>query len=433
MIFDDDTELLVLLNLNLGGADLTKVVIIGAGAAGLMAAVQCCLRGVKPELYDSQSKIGKKILISGGGRCNITNGVMSEKNFNGSASHFIRHVLSQFTEKDTLAFFEKRGVPLKFEDEFKKYFPVSDKAGDILNAFTSLLEVEGVRIHTDKKLASLEKIEANILCRFVDGDEVLASIVIMATGGLSVPQTGSDGSGFAILKDLGHSTTKLFPALAPLNSKESLLKNLKGYSSIVRMDLMVADKKIVSFTGPLLFTHFGYSGPVVLNISRHYFSEESKLKKIQVSWVPDLSENELSGVLMDTNQAKQNLSSVLRKYLSKNLVETLLSEAEIPLDLKLNNLSKPFRKKVLETFCRYPLPVDGSRGFAVAEATAGGIPVSEVQHGTLESKKCPNLFFCGEILDVDGQLGGYNFQWAFASANTVATAVLKACRKLNSE
>ncbi len=384
-------------------------------------------------LFDSQSKIGKKILISGGGRCNITNAKMSEKHFNGSTNSFVRHILSQFTEKDTLDFFEKRGVPLKLEEEFTKYFPASNQASDILNAFTSFLAMQGVSIHTQKKLISLDKQEKDFICRFADGSEVVVPIVVMATGGLSVPKTGSDGSAFEVLKKMGHTTTNMFPALAPLQTNDPMLKKLAGYSCTVNMSLVVDGKRKASFTAPFLFTHFGYSGPVVLNLSRHYFTETSNTKKVQVSWLPDLNENDMNLILLDVANSKQNLNSILRKYLSKNMVELLLEKAQIPIDIKLNALTKPMRKNMLALLFHYDLPIDGSRGFAVAEATAGGIPFEEVQHGSLQSKKYENLFFCGEMLDVDGQLGGYNFQWAFASANTVATAVLKACHNIKSD
>ena len=400
-----------------------KIAIIGAGAAGMMAAIQCGLRGISVEVFDSQKNIGKKILIAGGGRCNITNHDMSEDHFNCENKRFVKNILKHLPLKETLQYFESRQLPLKLEPEFNKYFPVSDKAEDVLNTFVAHLEELKIQLHRESRITNISKSETDYTLTINEKTKQNFDILVLCTGGKSIPQTGSNGLGYEFAKKMGHQINELTPALTPLLSEAAHLSVLSGYSLPGEISLYENEEKVISFKGPILFTHKGYSGPAILNISRHFITSKCSDKSLRVNWLPGYQKESLMVLWKQPEYRKKSLLAFLREKFSRQFADILIEESGLISDLTLSEINKEQRQKIFSILFSYSLLISGFKGFAFAEVTSGGIPIPEINPKTLESKLSKNLYFAGEIIDVDGQLGGYNFQWAFASATCVANAI----------
>jgi len=366
------------------------VAVIGAGAAGLMAAIAASRAGARVVAIDGAKKIGAKILISGGGRCNVTNEVVRAEDFNGSRNA-IAKVLRTFDVSSTVAFFDELGVKLKRE-ETGKLFPVSNRARDIVDAL--LRAAEGVEIVTGIRVESIES-------GFVINGSIHADRVILAAGGRSVPKTGSDGSGYTLARMLGHTVTPAFPALVPLVVE-------KGHWVDAELAVKSPTGRVLQrHRGSMLFTHFGLSGPVVLDISRHWIANHPAT--LSANFLPGETFESVDLALIAAAKRNPHATIVSVLHLPDRLVARLTPETA------LGRLSKDDRRRIVRDLVDYTLPVVRDRGFEYAEVTAGGVPLSEVDVGTMESRICPNLYLCGEILDVDGRIGGFNFQWAWAS------------------
>jgi predicted Rossmann fold flavoprotein len=395
--------------LSLTNSDHYDVAVIGAGAAGLMAAIAAARAGARVVAIDGAKKIGAKILISGGGRCNVTNEVVTAADFNGSRNA-IAKVLRTFDVAATIAFFEELGVPLKRE-ETGKLFPVSNRARDVVDAL--LRAAEGVEIVPGMRVESIER-------GFVINGSLQADRVILAAGGRSVPKTGSDGSGYALARMLGHGVTPTFPALVPLVvEKRHWITELSGISVDVELAVKSPTGRVLQrHRGSMLFTHFGLSGPVVLDISRHWIANQPAT--LSANFLPSDTFESVDASLIAA--AKRNphatIGSVVR------LPDRLL--AQLAPETTLGRLSKDDRRRIGRDLVDYTLPVIRDRGFEYAEVTAGGVPLDEVNVGTMESRICPNLYLCGEILDVDGRIGGFNFQWAWASGRLAGISASRA-------
>jgi predicted Rossmann fold flavoprotein len=363
-----------------------------------MAAIAAARAGARVVAIDSAKKIGAKILISGGGRCNVTNESVRAEDFNGSRNA-IAKVLRTFDVAATIEFFEELGVKLKRE-ETGKLFPVSNRARDIVDAL--LRAADRVEIVTNMRVESIER-------GFIINGDIRADKIILAAGGRSVPKTGSDGSGYALAKMLGHTVTPTFPALVPLVvEKGHWITELSGISVEAELAVKSPTGRIVHrHRGSMLFTHFGVSGPVVLDISRHWIANQPGT--LSANFLPGETFESVDASLIAG--AKRNphatIGSVLR------LPDRLLGQ--LAAGTPLGRLSKDERRRIVRDLIDYTLPVVRDRGFEYAEVTAGGVPLSEIDVGTMSSRICPNLYLCGEILDVDGRIGGFNFQWAWAS------------------
>lgn len=389
-------------------SDKYDIAVIGAGAAGLMAAIfagrAARLRGatLRIAVIDGAKRIGAKILISGGGRCNITNEIVRPEDFNGSRNA-IAKVLRTFDVAATVAFFEDLGVPLKRE-ETGKLFPVSNQARDVIDALLRAAEEAGVEVITGMRVESLER-------GFVINDAIRADRVILAVGGRSVPKTGSDGSGYALVKLFGHTATKTFPALVPLVvTKGHWITEISGTSVEAELAVKSPTGRVVQrHRGSMLFTHFGLSGPVVLDISRHWIA--SQPATLAASFLPGETFESFDAALLDAARINPHatITSVLRRRLPDRLVAYLAS------DTPLGRMPKDERRRIVRDVVDFTLPVVCDRGFDYAEVTAGGVPLEEIDLSTMESRRCKGLYLCGEILDVDGRIGGFNFQWAWAS------------------
>jgi predicted Rossmann fold flavoprotein len=394
------------------------IVVIGAGAAGLMAAIQAARAGAGAAIVvlDGARKPGAKILIAGGGRCNVTHDVVDEAAFAGSTRNAIRKVLRRYDVAATTAFFAEIGVTLKRE-ETGKLFPTTDDARTVLNALLGEARARGVqvafprRVHTIRRDSDGFRVESN-------GDEVNARRVIIATGGMSIPKSGSDGFGYSLVRSLGHTTTALFtPGLVPLTlPREHFLCALSGVTLPATLELQSASgKRLASFTDSTLLTHFGLSGPSVLDISRYYLhAKHADAHTILIAnWLPGTSAEALDSELQSLGST--SVGTLLRPRLPERLVLALCNHAGVETSVRGDQLKRDARRALVDTVTRLTLPVTGSRGYNFAEVTSGGVLLSEVRLETMESRVCPGLYLCGEICDVDGRIGGYNFQWAWSS------------------
>lgn len=367
------------------------IAIIGAGAAGLTAAIFAKREAPDARIvaFDAAPKIGAKILISGGGRCNVTHYAVTADDFNGNRNAIAR-VLRTFTVEQTVAWFAEMGVMLKRE-ETGKLFPTTDRARTVVDAL--LRAAEGVEIRTGTRIPSL--------------DDVSASRIVLATGGRSVPKTGSDGSGYALARSQGHTVTDVFPALVPLVLEEGhWMTGLSGTSADVELSVRSQTGRVLTrVRGSMLFTHFGISGPAALDVSRHWIASHGGT--LVVNFLPGETFESLEAQLLD---ATTTVQSALRGRVPQRVLDVLVPQTQA-----VSQLTKEERRRIVRALTEMPLPVVRDRGFDYAEVTAGGVPLSEVDLSTMESRKRSGLYLCGEILDVDGRIGGFNFQWAWAS------------------
>ncbi len=407
------------------------IVVVGAGAAGLMAAIFAgrAGEGLRIAAFDGASRIGAKILIAGGGRCNVTHHEVSPNDFNGNRN-LIRKVLKSFDVPATRRFFEDElGVRLKRE-ETGKLFPVTDRAATVLEALLGEVSRAGVELRREWRIESIDPTDGEFLLRSPRG-EVSTRHLIIATGGRSVPKTGSDGAGYQFVRSLGHTVSSPFPALVPLTiSRGHWMTTLRGISHEVELRLRDGNGKIlVRRRGSMLLTHFGLSGPVVLDISRDWI-EASRTSPVTLdaSLFPDDDFESIDNLIRQSAATTPHLSvtGLLGRTMPDRLAEAIaIHAAGLDSSAAIGKLSRDERKRLVRSLIELPLPVSGNRGFDYAEVTAGGVPLEEIDTATMESRVTPGLYLCGEILDVDGRIGGFNFQWAWASGRLAGVSAAK--------
>lgn len=396
-----------------------RLVVVGAGAAGLMAAIQAgrAQAALAPLLLDGAATLGRKILISGGGRCNVTHDVVQAADFCGATPPAIRKVLRHLTADQARAFFEEIGVPLALEAETGKLFPEANRARVVLEALLRAAEQAGAQVRHPWRVERIRRENEGFVLEG-DAGRIQTRRVLIATGGRSVPGTGSDGHGFRLARALGHSLTpKILPALAPLCLPEGHpLTRATGWSQDVCLHLHDGrGRRRETVRGAMLLTHFGLSGPAVLDMSRHWLHlrEEDPDAVLRVQWFPDESEDDLDRWLRAA--AAERLLPHLATRLPKRLAAVLLELAGIDGDLRGAQLPKDGRRRLLATLAGLALTALDARSWDHAEATAGGVPLTEIHLERMESRLVPGLFFAGEVLDVDGRIGGFNFHWAWVS------------------
>jgi predicted Rossmann fold flavoprotein len=395
------------------------IVVVGAGAAGLMAAIRAAECGRRVLLLEKNRKAGVKILMSGGTRCNLTHatdnrGIVAAF---GPPGRFLHSALAALSVQDTIELFESEGVATKVE-ETGKVFPVSNKALDVLNALLRRLRHSGASLSLEEALLDLQPCSPGFAlttsCR-----GVRAAAVILTTGGQSYPGCGTTGDGYGLTARLGHTIVPPRPALAPVKVSVPWVAELRGVTlPDVAVRVVDANQTLASRRGSLLFAHFGLSGPVILDVSRVISGHpRPEMLALEVDLLPGLAEPALDEFLrVETAAAgKKQLSAVLALHLPRRLCETLLSAAGLPADRKAAALSRADRICLASCVKRLRLPVAGTLGFAKAEVTAGGVALEEVDSRSLRSKHVPGLFLAGELLDLDGPIGGYNFQAAWST------------------
>jgi predicted Rossmann fold flavoprotein len=406
------------------------VVIVGAGAAGLATAIftRRLNRGCVVVLLDGARRPGAKILVSGGNRCNVTNARVTEHDFYGGSAGAIRQVLRALPVSQTVAFFSEIGVPLHEEDH-GKLFPDSNRSREVLNALLNESARVGVDRRDDHRVNGVERGQDGFTVHTSHGP-ITAARVVLATGGQSLPRSGSDGAGYRIAESLGHTIVPPVPALVPL------LLDPAGPLDFAAMSGVSHDAEIVVWrdgraadrlTGALLWTHFGISGPLALNVSRHWTRGEADSRPVQLTLgcLPGRTFEEADEAIRSAVAARPRASThgVLEGWLPAAVARAVAACAGVDPALGVSSLERDARRRLAHALTALPLPVVGTRGYNVAEVTAGGVVLGEVSPRTMESRRCPGLFLTGEILDVDGRIGGFNFQWAWASAFTAARAL----------
>ncbi len=400
------------------------MVVVGAGAAGLMAGVFAGRANPRRRilLLDGARKLGAKILVAGGGRCNVTHHAVDARAYAGSTPNAIRKVLRRFDVPATVAFFADLGVALKRE-QTGKLFPTTDSARTVLDALLRANEAAGVEVRHPRRVETVEQIGSGFR---VEGEwgAVEAGRVVLATGGRSLPKSGSDGHGYAIAQALGHTVTRrVFPALVPLTLPRGHgLCALSGVTVPATLSLRSATGKTLrAFTDSTLLTHFGLSGPAVLDLSRYWLDarQDEQGAHVTVSWLPGTARDALDA---DLQALDTTVLRFLGERLPTRLARALLDAAGIEHATTGDTLTKSDRRALAEAMTQTPLPLTGDRGYRYAEVTAGGVPLAELELGTMASRATPGLYLCGEVCDVDGRIGGFNFQWAWASGFVAGSA-----------
>ena len=389
------------------------IVVVGAGAAGLMAAIFAASSNHRVVLLERTPDGGRKILISGGGRCNVLPSVFAPERFvTDSPAHLMRGMLRSWSLVQQRAYFESDlHQPLTLEPDTGKLFPVSNRARDIRDALVEHARQAGVSVQFDSRMTGLEVTSEGWRVQ-TDRGPVEAARVVLATGGVSVPTTGSDGGGLRLAEALGHRVNELYPALTPLVTEPPVHSALSGVSLPVRLRAR-RGRQVTETRGGFLFTHRGYSGPSVLDISHVAVRRQSNNERaiIKAQWTT-LDVRAWEAVFSASNSLVVN---AIAEHMPQRLGIHLMQEAQVPLDRRASDLRRAERLALIDMLTAYELPWTGDGGFAKAEVTGGGVDLREVNPQTLESRRHRGLFLCGEMLDAFGPIGGHNFAWAWAT------------------
>lgn len=412
------------------------IIIIGGGASGMMAAIQASRLKRRVVLIEKNAELGRKILATGNGRCNLTNKFAESNRYHGGETKFIEQVLKQFNQFETMKFFENLGLVLK-EENLGRIFPRTDEAKTVVEALVYELQKNKVEIILNDQARRIEKIDdynSNKVEKFkvtLQSNKVIcAKKLVITTGGLAAPHLGTSGDAYFWLKNLGHTITPLFPALTPLETKETWVKEVQGLKIEAKISTSIDGKMVCEKVGDALFTHFGISGPAAMaqagaiedNIGRAPTDGRSSDRsvgdvKIHIDLFPQISEKELNTKIekiIDTNGAKQ-IKNTLAGLISSNLAPIILNNLNINPEKKSAEISKIDRAKIAQNLKNIELTVTAVRPFREAQVTHGGVSLAEIDAHTLGSKIVPGLYLAGEILNVDGDSGGFNLQWAWAS------------------
>ncbi len=403
---------------------MNKVIIVGGGAAGMMAAIAAVDAGAQVTLYEKNEKLGKKLFITGKGRCNVTNAGDMDNLFANVMTNekFLYSAFYTYDNQAVMDFLEKAGCPLKVE-RGDRVFPVSDHSSDVIAAFQRELRKRDVEIELNCSVKELLIEEAQEDKRVVgvllqNGKKVKADKVIVATGGISYASTGSTGDGYRFAENSGHKVTECKPSLVPFNVKENWCKDAMGVSlKNVSLRLVCGKKELYNGFGEMLITHFGISGPLVLSASSYYVSKAKGETKCYIDLKPALTVEQLDKrVLRDFEESKnKQFKNVLNHLFPVKLIPVMIELSGIHPDKKVNEITKEERKAFVELIKAVPLTIAGVRDFKEAIITKGGVSVKEVNPSTMESKKVNGLFFAGEVLDLDALTGGYNLQIAWST------------------
>ena len=403
-----------------------KVAVIGAGAAGMLAAGHAGELGHSVDIFEKNNIVGKKIRITGKGRCNITNASDCEEHIENTPGnpYFMYSALYKFPPDKMIELVESLGVPTKVE-RGKRVFPVSDKAADVSEALKKYMKKNGVKLHLEKGVKDIIT-ENNKIKGIVtdDGKELDFDAVIVATGGLSYPTTGSTGDGYKFAKKAGHSVSKLMPSLVPLKSDDWICPELMGLS-LKNSAIVIKNEKgktIYKDFGEMLFTHFGVSGPMVLSASRHLLGRFNENITMYIDMKPALDMKALDNRLLRDFEKyiNKDLRNALNDILPQKMIPVIIRLSGIDETKKIHDITKEERKRMEELIKGLPVHITGTSGFDMAVVTSGGVNTDEIDPSTMESRKIKGLFFAGEVLDVDAYTGGFNLQIAFSTGYTAA-------------
>ncbi len=396
------------------------VAIVGAGAAGMALAVFVKRR--RPDwqvvAIEGARRPGAKLLVTGGGRCNLTNRQVAEADFSGGNRTFIRRVLRAYGVEPTLAFFREIGVEVE-EEEDGKLFPRSGHARTVLDALLREMSGRGVEILTGRRVVGIRRAPQGFEIATLAG-VMSARRVSLTTGGQALPRSGSDGAGYRLAEGLGHTIVAPTPALVPLCLDGDLHLALAGLSQVVELRLTAEGRKPCRITAPLLWTHRGVSGPAILDVSRHWLRAkvEGRQRRLTANFLPgdDFCSAERRLIDLSAAHPRAIVVTALSRLVPAALARVLVERLALDASTRMAQLGRDDRRRLVRALTEWQLPVKGDSGYAEAEVTAGGVALEDIQGGSLASRICPGLFFAGEILDVDGRLGGFNLQWAWSSA-----------------
>lgn len=408
---------------------MSNVAVVGGGAAGMIAAIAAAENGHKVTLYEHNEKLGKKLFITGKGRCNVTNASDIDAIFNNivTNSKFLYSSIYTFTNDMVMDFFEKDGLKLKVE-RGNRVFPASDHSSDVIKVLEKRLKKSGVTVKLNTNVERLLWDDSGIKGIVAENKDIMADAVIMATGGLSYKSTGSDGSGFKMVTGAGHSTSEFSPALVPIMIEEDYPKEMQGVSlKNIEVEILNGKKKIYSAFGEMLFTHFGVTGPVILSASskiiKHLKNGNLTLK---IDLKPALTEEQLdTRILRDFKEnINRDFKNSLDGLLPKKMIEPIIRYSGIPFDKKVNAITREERRNLVKAFKEFTMTINGIRGYDEAIITHGGVTVKEINPATMESKLIKGLYFAGEMIDVDALTGGYNLQIAWSTGYLAGTSVV---------
>lgn len=408
--------------------DRTELVVIGGGAAGMMCAYNAAQRGMSVVLVDPNRQLGRKVRITGKGRCNVTNNCDIKefmRNIPGDG-RFLYSALNRFSPADTIAFFESHGLPLKTE-RGNRVFPVSDNANDVAGLMARLCERSGVALirSTAKKILT----EGGAVSAVVTEEGTIACrAAAVCTGGLSYPLTGSNGAGYRFARELGHTVTETRPSLVPLESEDDCCAQMQGFSlKNVALSAYEDERLIYKELGEMLFTHFGVSGPLVLSASSHMRNFGRAKYRLEIDLKPALDEKKLDArILRDFEKySNKEFKNALADLAGHTMIPVLVRLSGIPEDTKVNSITREQRMRLLRLFKAFPVSVSGTRPIDEAIVTAGGVSTKEIDPRTMGSKLVQGLYFAGEVLDLDGYTGGFNLQIAWSTGFVAGNSVLK--------
>lgn len=402
-----------------------KLAIIGGGAAGMLAAIFAAREGVDVELYEKNEKLGKKLYITGKGRCNLTNACDMDKLFESVCTNrkFLFSAFYGYTNQDVIDFFEEHGMKTKTE-RGERVFPLSDKSADVIDTLRNAMRKAGVQVHLNaevKELLTETREDSSVISGILlsDGRTVKGDAVLIATGGYSYRTTGSTGDGYTFAKQCGHTVTELCPSLVPFNTREEYAKRLQGLSlRNVTVSIYDGKKKLYEEFGEMMFTHFGITGPLVLTASTVVLKKlRQKELDVYIDLKPALTEEQLDHRLLREFEEgnKKQFKNVIGTLFPAKMTPIMIELSEISPEKRVNEITKEERKRLVSLMKRFHLTATGLRDYNEAIITRGGVAVKEVDPGTMESKKVKGLYFAGEVLDLDAVTGGFNLQIAWST------------------
>jgi predicted Rossmann fold flavoprotein len=412
--------------------ETVDVLVVGAGAAGLTTAIAArrTAPGLRVCCVDGARTIGAKILVSGGSRCNVTNRVVGERDFWGGSPRVVARVLRAFPSPRAVDWFASMGVALH-EEEDGKLFPDTNSSRTVLDALVREAAAAGVRIHAPARVDDIRRTAGRFAVSTSAGS-FEAATVVLATGGRSLPKSGSDGFGYELARRLGHGHIATTPALAPLVLADGPHASLSGVTHDAALSLRVDGRVAVTLDGALLWTHVGISGPVALNMSRHWHRArlEGRELDLRINLCPGDTFDAVDAWLIGQAAARPRarIATVLASRLPAAVADAGLDVCGVDRETTPAHLTREARRSIVRVLTAMPLAVLDSRGYRYAEVTAGGVPLEEIDPATMASRVCPGLYLTGEVLDVDGRLGGFNFQWAWSSGWVAGRAIARAVR-----
>ncbi|MCA8939054.1 MAG: aminoacetone oxidase family FAD-binding enzyme [Planctomycetes bacterium] len=409
------------------------IAVVGAGAAGIMAALTARQAGANVCLLEKTERLGKKILISGGGKCNLTNMEIDHSNFHGSHPRFVMDVLRRFTNYDLIDWIESLGVPTIVDERNGKVWPEAMLSKVVMKALANTLFASGVKVQLNAALKGLVKSDEGVFeLALANGSKLRSKTVILATGGRAAPHLGADGSGLAIAESLGHNIVETFPALVGLEANEQWMQELQGITcEDVALGLLADGKEVASSRGSLLFTHYGVNSPAIFRLSREVEPALKDGKEVALSINFNPSEaptqeaaNKLLDELLGSHTKKRTGTVLGYAFGARSIGDAMAREIGFDPERRVRELQKKHRDLLKVMLFKMRIGVLGTQGFERAEVMRGGVNVREVDPRTFASKVVDGLFVCGEMLDIDGDVGGYNFQFAFGSGKSAAEAAL---------